>query len=108
MPIVTLLVTDVRQDITTAWYYPPEVHRLHIRKHWLETGRLLGIPVETFSQDGLTRKLTATFRDEQSFTDWSKDPERMREHLPMIAYNTSNGIIRSMERIWPDAVLCDN
>jgi hypothetical protein len=105
---VTLCITDVRPDVTVNWYYPTEEFRQYIIKNWLETGRLLGVPVETFSKDGLTRKLVTSFCDEQAYTDWRRDPVRTREHLPMIAYNTSNGIIRSMDRIWPTAVLRDN
>ena len=92
---IVLCVTDVRPDTSVKWYYPPAEFRQYVIENWLNTGRMLSIPEEQFSQDGLTRTLTTSFRDEQSLTEYSQDPVRRREHLPMIAYNTSNEIGRA-------------
>lgn len=96
---VTLCVTDVRPDVTVAWYYPPAEFRQYVIENWLNTGKILNVPVEEFSQDGLTRNLITTFCDDQALAEYGQDPVRRREHLPMIAYNTSNGIIRTMQRL---------
>jgi hypothetical protein len=98
---VALNVTDQRQSTDVAWYYPPASFRQYIIENWLHTGKLMFPPAEHISKDGLVRTIITTFRDEQAFAEYSQDPVRRREHLPMIAYNTSNNIIRLMNKCEP-------